>query len=135
MQCECCGMAEECTPTFIGRVREHFQGKYVCGLCTEAVKERQQRCDPDVMITVRAAVEAHAALCQRFNSTVRLNPKLSLASSMRDIARKSSQNRGRGACNTGAGRGTGMVVNKPPACCNGGGRAGAGAAGCALPYV
>ncbi|KAK1699243.1 hypothetical protein QYE76_015940 [Lolium multiflorum] len=123
VQCECCGMAEECTPTYIGRVRNHFHGKWVCGLCAEAVKERQQR-EPD--LAVGGAVEAHAALCQRFNSTVRLNPKLSLASSMRDIARKSCQNRATGSdsCTAGADNPSGS------ACC-GAARAGC----CALPYV
>ncbi|VAH21310.1 unnamed protein product [Triticum turgidum subsp. durum] len=125
VQCECCGIAEECTPTYIGRVRAHFHGKWVCGLCAEAVKERQQR-DPD--LAVAAAVDATAALCQRFNSTVRLNPKLSLASSMRDIARKSCQHRGAtgsGTCTAGAG------INSSDAACCGAGRA----TSCALPYV
>ncbi|KAM0879145.1 hypothetical protein ACQ4PT_034461 [Festuca glaucescens] len=116
-------MAEECTPTYIGRVRNHFHGKWVRGLCAEAVKERQQR-EPD--LAVGGAVDAHAALCQRFNSTVRLNPKLSLASSMRDIARKSCQNRATGSdsCTAGADNPSGS------ACC-GAARAGC----CALPYV
>jgi hypothetical protein len=115
-------MAEECTPTYIGRVRNHFHGKWVCGLCAEAVKERQQR-EPD--LAVGGAVEAHAALCQRYNSTVRLNPKLSLASSMRDIARKSCQHRATGTDSCTAGGNT-----SASACC-GAGRA----AYCALPYV
>ncbi|OEL24387.1 hypothetical protein BAE44_0014598 [Dichanthelium oligosanthes] len=119
-------MAEECTPTYIGRVRERFQGKWVCGLCGEAVKERQAR-EPD--LTVARAVEAHAAMCERFNSTVRLNPKLSLASSMRDIARKSCQHRRRSIDGSGAGAATAT----PPSAC-GGDRLGR-AASCALPYV
>ncbi|KAI5004530.1 hypothetical protein ZWY2020_031773 [Hordeum vulgare] len=118
MHCECCRIAEECTPTYIGRVRAHFHGKWVCGLCAEAVKERQQR-DPDL------AVDATAALCQGFNSTVRLNPKLSLASSMRNIARKSCQN-----CATGPGSCT-AAGNSSDAMCCGAGRA----TSCALPYV
>ncbi|KAL5231620.1 hypothetical protein ABZP36_030396 [Zizania latifolia] len=105
VRCECCGMAEECTLRYIGRVREHFHGKWVCGLCSEAVKERQKR-EPE--LTVGGAVDAHAAMCERFNSTVRLNPKLSLASSMRDIARKSCQHRvtAASACSSGAGGAT-----------------------------
>ncbi|KAL6620553.1 hypothetical protein ACP70R_035692 [Stipagrostis hirtigluma subsp. patula] len=118
VRCECCGMAEECTPTYIGRVRERFQGKWVCGLCGEAVKERQAR---EPALTVAGAVDAHAALCERFNTTVRLNPKLSLASSMRDIARKSSQHRSSAA--GGA---------SPSPC---GGSKMSRAATCALPYV
>ncbi|XP_062232616.1 uncharacterized protein LOC133929876 [Phragmites australis] len=119
VRCECCGMAEECTPTYIGRVRERFQGKWVCGLCAEAVKERQAR---EPALTVGAAVEAHASLCEHFNTTVRLNPKLSLASSMRDIARKSCQHRSSGA-----------ATATPPSAC--GGDKLSRAASCALPYV
>ncbi|KAE8804387.1 hypothetical protein D1007_19407 [Hordeum vulgare] len=93
-------------------------GKWVCGMCAEAVKERQQR-DPDL------AVDATAALRQGFNSTVRLNPKLSLASSMRNIARKSCQNRatGSGSC-TAAGNSSDAMC-----CCAG------RATSRALPYV
>jgi hypothetical protein len=120
VRCECCGMAEDCTPTYIGRVRERFQGKWVCGLCGEAVKERQAR---EPALTVARAVEAHAAMCERFNSTVRLNPKLSLASSMRDIARKSSQRRRRNS------------ISGATAPCGGGDNKLARAASCALPYV
>ncbi|KAK3138235.1 hypothetical protein QOZ80_5AG0366190 [Eleusine coracana subsp. coracana] len=116
VRCECCGMAEECTPTYIGRVRERFQGKWVCGLCGEAVKERLAR---EPALTVGGAVDAHAALCERFNSTVRLNPKLSLASSMRDIARKSSLHRS-------------GTATTPSAC---GGEKIGRAATCAVPYV
>lgn len=120
--CECCGMAEECTPTYIGRVRERFEGKLVCGLCAEAVDERRAR-EPG--LTVARAVEAHAAMCERFNSTVRLNPKLSLASSMRDIARKSGQHRRRSI--SGA-----TAAATRDAC---GGDRLPRAASCALPYV
>ncbi|XP_040380591.1 uncharacterized protein LOC107304272 isoform X2 [Oryza brachyantha] len=118
VRCECCGMAEECTPRYIVRVREHFHGKWVCGLCSEAVKERQKR---EPALTVDGAVDAHAALCQRFNSTVRLNPKLSLASSMRDIARKSCQHRA-----------TAAATAAVPSVCSG---AIARTTSCALPYV
>ncbi|KAF0925165.1 hypothetical protein E2562_015584 [Oryza meyeriana var. granulata] len=119
VRCECCGMAEECTPRYIVRVREHFHGKWVCGLCSEAVKERQKR---EPALTVDGAVDAHAALCERFNSTVRLNPKLSLASSMRDIARKSCQHRATAAAGV-------------PSACSGAGATMARSTSCALPYV
>ncbi|XP_066364643.1 uncharacterized protein [Miscanthus floridulus] len=129
VRCECCGMAEECTPTYIGRVRERFQGKWVCGLCAEAVKERQAR---EPSLTVGGAVAAHAAMCERFNSTVRLNPKLSLASSMRDIARKSSMRRSCRNSGDGVGVGVGATATPPSACgCDKLSRANS----CALPYV
>ena len=123
VRCECCGMAEECTPTYIGRVRERFQGKWVCGLCAAAVTERQAR---EPALSVAGAVEAHAAMCERFNSTVRLNPKLSLASSMRDIARKSGQHRRRSI--------DGAATATTPSAC-GGDKLARAASSCALPHV
>lgn len=90
VQCECCGMSEDCTPTYIGRIKEFFCGKWICGLCSEAVKEKLKRAPA---LTVEEALESHMALCMQFNRTTRLNPKLSLAGAMRDIARKSSQHR------------------------------------------
>uniref|UniRef100_A0A0D9V5J6 Uncharacterized protein n=1 Tax=Leersia perrieri TaxID=77586 RepID=A0A0D9V5J6_9ORYZ len=92
VRCECCGMAEDCTPGYVRRVRAWFEGRLVCGLCAEAVSERR-RCDP--ALAVGEAVESHATLCDRFNNTVRLNPTLSLARSMRDIARTSCISRRR----------------------------------------
>lgn len=82
-------MSEECTPTYIGRIKAFFCGKWVCGLCAEAVKEKMRRASA---LTIEEALESHAALCKQFNGT-RLNPKLSLASAMREIARKSSRQR------------------------------------------
>nr|KJB65601.1 hypothetical protein B456_010G105800 [Gossypium raimondii] len=70
-ECECCGLEEDCTADYIRRVKGRHCGKWVCGLCSEAVTE----------------------FCQRFNSTTRLNPKLSLTCAMRDIAKRSNQNR------------------------------------------
>ncbi|KAG8077888.1 hypothetical protein GUJ93_ZPchr0007g6280 [Zizania palustris] len=90
VRCECCGMAEDCTPTYIRRVRERFSGRWVCGICAEAVSEMRRR---DPALTVREAVASHAALCAEFNSTVRVNPALCLARRMRDIARLSCRSR------------------------------------------
>uniref|UniRef100_A0A0E0NC31 DUF1677 family protein n=1 Tax=Oryza rufipogon TaxID=4529 RepID=A0A0E0NC31_ORYRU len=38
-ECECCGMSEECTAAYAGAVRRRFSGRWVCGLCAEAVAE------------------------------------------------------------------------------------------------
>ncbi|URD71895.1 hypothetical protein MUK42_26221 [Musa troglodytarum] len=83
-------MSEDCTPTYIRRIKEFFRGRWICGLCSEAVKEQMKRTPA---ATMEEAVDSHTSLCKKFNRTVRLNPKLSLAVSMRDIARKSSERR------------------------------------------
>ncbi|KAL4283973.1 hypothetical protein GQ457_16G001250 [Hibiscus cannabinus] len=88
-ECECCGLKEDCTPDYITRVRVGHGGKWVCGLCSEAVKERLSSAAP-----MADAVSSHREFCQKFNSTTRLNPKLSLTCAMRDIAKRSHDSRG-----------------------------------------
>ncbi|XP_022937189.1 uncharacterized protein LOC111443561 [Cucurbita moschata] len=89
-ECRCCGLKEECTKPYILEVQTFFSGKWVCGLCSEAVKERALKF-PD--ISIGQAVEFHREFCDAFNATTRLNPKLSLTTSMRRIARKSFEKR------------------------------------------
>ena len=47
----------------------------------------------ELVAGVEAALRSHTAVCRDFNATTRLNPKLSLAGSMRDIARRSFNRR------------------------------------------
>jgi hypothetical protein len=84
-----CGVAEECTAAYVVGVRAAFCGNWLCGLCGEAVKERMAR---DPFCGVEAALVSHEAERRDFNAT-RLNPTLSLAGSMRGIARKSFDRR------------------------------------------
>ncbi|XP_010267181.1 PREDICTED: uncharacterized protein LOC104604506 [Nelumbo nucifera] len=91
VKCECCGLIEDCTPDYMGRIRNLYCGKWVCGLCSEAVKERLKRAPGTAM---EEAVSCHRDFCQKFSSTTIPNPKLSLAWAMRDIAKRSSLRRG-----------------------------------------
>jgi hypothetical protein len=90
VRCACCSVPEDCTAAYIRRVREAHCGSWVCGLCAEAVAERMRR-EPDA--GVEAALRWHMGVCSDFNATTRLNPKLTLAGSMRDIARRSFNRR------------------------------------------
>ncbi|WOL17071.1 hypothetical protein Cni_G25860 [Canna indica] len=90
VECESCGMSEDCTPTYASQTKEFFYGRWICGLCSEAVKEKMRRA-PE--LTMDEALESHTSLSKSFNKTIRLNPKLSLAVSMKDIARKISERR------------------------------------------
>ncbi|CAL5097512.1 unnamed protein product [Urochloa decumbens] len=90
VRCACCSVPEDCTAAYIRRVRAAHCGSWVCGLCAEAVGERLRR-EPGA--GVAAALRWHTAVCRDFNATTRLNPKLSLAGSMRDIARRSFNRR------------------------------------------
>ncbi|KAL0903879.1 hypothetical protein M5K25_025937 [Dendrobium thyrsiflorum] len=91
-------MKEECTPAYIAGVQELFCGSWVCGLCAEAVKENMKRLPPSQPSAgvLRRALDSHMEFCKKFNGTTRLNPKLSFAGTMREIARKSSLHRSSG---------------------------------------
>lgn len=93
VKCECCGIEEDCTQTYITKIRESHSGKWVCGLCSEVMKETSERAPGR---TVDQAMSSHRAICQEFNST-RLNPKLSLASAMKNLAKRVSENRAKSA--------------------------------------
>jgi hypothetical protein len=90
VRCSCCGVAEDCTAAYIRGVRASFCGDWLCGLCASAVKETVRR---DPASDVAAALVSHEAECKDFNSTTRMNPTLSLAGSMRRIARRSFERR------------------------------------------
>ncbi|WVZ21275.1 hypothetical protein V8G54_008597 [Vigna mungo] len=89
-ECQCCGLKEDCTWVYIREVEECYCGKWVCGLCSEAVKERVGPCPSRV--AMQDALNSHRDFCQEYNAT-RLNPQLSLTHSMREIAKRSFQNR------------------------------------------
>ncbi|XP_022777192.1 uncharacterized protein LOC111318589 [Durio zibethinus] len=90
-KCECCGMSEECTPEYIERVRNKFLGKWICGLCAEAVKEEMEKNGGKI----EEALSAHMNTCARFNKFGRAYPALLTAEAMREILRKSSRLEGK----------------------------------------
>uniref|UniRef100_J3LSS5 DUF1677 family protein n=2 Tax=Oryza brachyantha TaxID=4533 RepID=J3LSS5_ORYBR len=63
MSCECCGLEEECTGEYIGGVRAYFGGRWLCGLCSEAVKYEAGKSSPRAP-DVEGAVRAHMAFCR-----------------------------------------------------------------------
>ncbi|KAE9588072.1 hypothetical protein Lal_00003116 [Lupinus albus] len=84
-KCECCGMCEECTPEYIEGTRDKFLGKFVCGLCSEAVKEELEKNGGKK----EEALSAHMSACVRFNKFGRAFPVLFQAEAMKEILRKS----------------------------------------------
>uniref|UniRef100_A0A1D1Z105 ATP-dependent Clp protease ATP-binding subunit ClpX n=1 Tax=Anthurium amnicola TaxID=1678845 RepID=A0A1D1Z105_9ARAE len=85
-KCECCGMSEECTPEYIRRVRDRFCGRWICGLCSEAVKEEVEKKGAGK----EEAVHAHMSVCARFNKFGRTHPVLYQAEAMREILKRCS---------------------------------------------
>ena len=85
-KCECCGMSEECTPEYIEKVRSRFSGKWVCGLCSEAVKEEMVKNGGKR----DEALSSHMSACARFNKFGRAYPVLFQAEAMREMLKKNS---------------------------------------------
>ncbi|XP_058075606.1 uncharacterized protein LOC131224044 [Magnolia sinica] len=86
VKCECCGLCEECTPEYIRHVREGYFGKWICGLCGEAVKEEIEKKG----VGKEEALNEHMKVCVRFNKIGRAYPVLYQAEVMREILKKSS---------------------------------------------
>ncbi|KAK4798074.1 hypothetical protein SAY86_030400 [Trapa natans] len=65
-KCDSCGFTEDCTPTYILRIRERFHGRWICGLCIEAVKDEILRSNR--LITTEEALNRHISVCEEFRS-------------------------------------------------------------------
>ncbi|PON47413.1 hypothetical protein TorRG33x02_323340 [Trema orientale] len=85
-KCECCGMAEECTPDYINRLRRKFSGKLVCGICAEAVSEEMEKKG----VKRDEALKEHMSACSRFNKLGRTYPVLYQAEAVKEILKKSA---------------------------------------------
>ncbi|BAT02627.1 Os07g0613800, partial [Oryza sativa Japonica Group] len=59
--CECCGLTEECTAPYIAGVRARYEGRWICGLCGDAVGEELGRASPP--ISPAEALDRHAFVC------------------------------------------------------------------------
>ncbi|KAI6682122.1 hypothetical protein NL676_036003 [Syzygium grande] len=86
-ECGCCGLAEECTPEYIGRVRERFGGRWICGLCAEAVKDEAVRSAGG--IDGEEALGRHMKFCEQFrSSSPPANPTEDLISAVKQLLRR-----------------------------------------------
>ncbi|KAF8045182.1 hypothetical protein N665_5485s0002 [Sinapis alba] len=86
--CECCGLTEECTQSYIEMIRERYMGKWICGLCSEAVKYEVIRTKR--LLTPEEAMARHMNTCYKFkSSSPPPNPTGHLISAMRQILRRS----------------------------------------------
>lgn len=89
--CECCGLLEECTPAYIVRVRERYHGRWICGLCAEAVEDEIGRAGG--LISSEEALARHMRFSRDFRSRdVYQHPSQSaehLIAAMRQLLRRS----------------------------------------------
>ncbi|KAJ1298533.1 hypothetical protein BS78_01G460600 [Paspalum vaginatum] len=62
--CACCGLREECTPAYAAGVRARYGGRWLCGLCGDAVGEEVAAGGGGSVLDVEAAIARHAAFCR-----------------------------------------------------------------------
>lgn len=87
-KCDCCGLTEECTLAYIETIRERYQGKWICGLCAEAVKDEMMRCER--LINTEEALSRHLNFCKNFSSSSPPpDPTVHLIAAMRQLLRRS----------------------------------------------
>ncbi|OIW18757.1 hypothetical protein TanjilG_13509 [Lupinus angustifolius] len=67
VKCDSCGFTEECTISYISKLRQKYQGRWLCGLCVEAVKDEVVRSNR--LITTEEALNRHIIFCREFQST------------------------------------------------------------------
>lgn len=84
--CDCCGLKEDCTQFYISEVKAKFEGKWLCGLCSEAVRDEAKRSKKPLEGSVEEAVKAHMSFCRKFKS----NPAIRVADGMRLMLRRRS---------------------------------------------
>ncbi|XP_074577766.1 uncharacterized protein LOC141834215 [Curcuma longa] len=84
VRCECCGLEEDCTGDYISSVKADFGGKWLCGLCSEAVRDEFGKGEKK---SHEEAVKAHITFCRRHNNS---NPAVRVADGMKQILRRRS---------------------------------------------
>ncbi|CAA0821280.1 Protein of unknown function (DUF1677 [Striga hermonthica] len=95
-KCECCGLTEECTEEYVKRVRDRYSGRWLCGLCSEAVKDELLRSEKT--IGHEEALDQHMSFCRKFK-TLTLSPPESpteeLISAVKHLLMRSLESPGR----------------------------------------
>ncbi|XP_074300006.1 uncharacterized protein LOC141631204 [Silene latifolia] len=78
------------TPAYIETIRERYMGKWICGLCSEAVKDEVIKSKR--LITTDEALNRHLNVCRMFRSSCPPaggDPTAHLIKAMRSILRRS----------------------------------------------
>ncbi|XP_048444141.1 uncharacterized protein LOC125479145 [Pyrus x bretschneideri] len=87
VKCYCCGLAEECTPAYIATVKERHRGRWICGLCTEAIKDENSRSPRK--ISTEEAMKRHVSFYEEFRmSSPPANPTEDLISAVKQLLRR-----------------------------------------------
>ncbi|XP_076925882.1 uncharacterized protein LOC143588857 [Bidens hawaiensis] len=86
VKCECCGLTEECTAAYIAAVRSNYHGRWICGLCVEAVKDEMERSRSES--PKEEALDQHMRFCKSFRSEMSSparNPAEDLISAVKQL--------------------------------------------------
>jgi hypothetical protein len=91
-KCECCGLVEDCTRDYILGVRAAFGGRWLCGLCSEAVRDEAARGTTArgpaaAAAGLEEALRDHMAFCGK----CRRSPAFRVADGMRQMLRRCSK--------------------------------------------
>ncbi|KQK21325.1 uncharacterized protein LOC100835759 [Brachypodium distachyon] len=68
--CECCGLTEECTARYIADVRARYGGRWICGLCGDAVAEELGR-----GVSPVEALDRHVSVCRARRASAPPSPE------------------------------------------------------------
>ncbi|KAG6473600.1 hypothetical protein ZIOFF_067517 [Zingiber officinale] len=87
--CDCCGLTEECTPGYVAVVRERHGGRWICGLCAEAVQDEIGR--SGLLTSTEEAMGRHATFCRGFRSAeaAAVDPAEQLIAAVKQLLRRS----------------------------------------------
>ncbi|PWA43132.1 Sodium/calcium exchanger membrane region [Artemisia annua] len=87
-KCECCGLTEECTFEYIYKIRERYNGKWICGLCSEAIKDEIAR--GEKLISTKEAMARLMNFCKESKPSNKMTePTIHLIAAMRQIVLRS----------------------------------------------
>ncbi|KAG6489676.1 uncharacterized protein LOC122005885 [Zingiber officinale] len=88
-ECECCGLAEDCTAEYVGGVKAEFAGKWLCGLCAEAARDEaaKKKKKGGGGGGMEEAVAAHVSFCRSLRSSP---PAVRVVDGMRQMLRRRS---------------------------------------------
>jgi hypothetical protein len=92
-KCDCCGLREDCTGEYIAGVKAEFGGRWLCGLCSEAVRDEVAKVRRKTKKKggagsegLEEAVRDHMSFCGKFGN----NPAFRVADGMRQMLRRRS---------------------------------------------
>nr|GEX60531.1 cation exchanger 9 [Tanacetum cinerariifolium] len=87
-KCECCGLTRECNFEYIYKIRERYHGKWICGLCGEAIKDEISR--GEKLISTKEAMARLINFCKESKPSNKMTePTIHLIAAMRQIMLRS----------------------------------------------